>query len=255
MRRFAVYRIIGLTGAQLAFYVVLTCLLTLGALFVSWQMPRVKGVRDAVMMGFGSLGLFVGLILGLSASPIVNAFMGAAFTLAGILLPLFDKNPAAGANKARRVLWMMPFGFAGALGLFAGLAIRANDLLSAPKTPTRDALLAEGFSDDQVNNMLARWAEKATPAQILAPVEHKPRNPLLSSGGSPGGGTPPLAQAQLSVELRKSLADTTKLLSVDQRLTLLALDPALKEKIDDFRQTLSAEETLARLNAELAKQK
>jgi MFS family permease len=248
-----VYSLIGLTGSQIVYYVALTSLLLLGALLVRRQMGRIKTRGDAVMMGFGGLGLFVGLILGPSATPIVNAFMAAAFTLAGILLPLFDKKPAAGAAKTERVRWMMPFGFVAAIGVFAGIAIRANDLLSAPETPLRDLIIAQGFSDEQADAMLKRWAEKATPAQVITPAERKSKSPLLSSSNSPASDLPPPNLTPIADGLRKTLADPSKPLTPDQRLALLSLDPGLKERIDSLRERFTVDETLARLREELSK--
>jgi MFS family permease len=248
-----VYRTIGLTGSQLAYYVVLFGLLFVSALLVRRQMGRVKTRGDAVMMGFGGLGFFVGLILGLSATPIVNAFMAAAFTLAGILLPMFDKNPAPGVAKNDRVRWMMPFGFVAGIGVFVGIAIRANDLLSAPEAPMRERIIAHGYSEEQADAMLKRWAEKSTPSQIIAPMERKSNSPLLSSSNSTGNRQPIPELAPLTDAMRKAIADTSKPLTPEQRLALLALDPTLKERIDLLRQQFTVDETLTRLRDELAK--
>jgi hypothetical protein len=258
MRGFAVYQSIGLTGAQLAHYIVLSVLLLLVAWLVRGQMARTTTYRDAVMRGFGGLGLFVGLILGLSASPIVNAFVGAAFTLAGVLVPIYAKNPTTG-KTTKWVLWIMPFGFFAAIGVLAGITIHANDLLSAPRTPMQEALLAEGFTKAQVDGMLNRWAEKSTPTQVLAPEGRKSRSVLLSSGSSDNvpnpPSNPPPKPTTLSIEMRKALANPKSNLSADQRLTLLSLDPDMKAKIDQLRVTFSADDALAKLNEELSKQK
>jgi len=88
----------------------------------------------------GGLGLLLGVIMGLSVSPVVATVLGALATLLGSLLGLQGGEPptaetpevALKALSRRNVsgLRLGSFGFACVAGIFLGLFIRSNEVLS-----------------------------------------------------------------------------------------------------------------------------
>jgi hypothetical protein len=109
------------------------------------------------------LGLMLGLLLGLSSTPVVAVVVGAIAALLGsIVLPHVPSKAAAGdAAETRATIDLRAgaFGMACVVGILGGIWLRTHDVLS-PKTPTLIEKLEQwksiGFSPQEARVLVAR---------------------------------------------------------------------------------------------------
>jgi hypothetical protein len=152
--------------------------------------------RPAVLAGFAALGLLFGMVLGLSATPIIGATVTAGLALAGTALQAYlsMKTPEAGHAAIPRPdgRWLLPFASFCVAGIILGIAMRANDVLSfSSAVPNlKEHYLAQGFTEPQVTAIMAAMAKnlqsEKPPALALADTklalaDTKPRTTLQSA--------------------------------------------------------------------------
>ena len=83
-----------------------------------------------IVVGFSCLGLLVGVLTGLTSSPIATTILAAVFTLAGgSLVPLLGRS-----QEERKLFGSLLSGFAlfCLLGVLSGIFIKANRILTRP---------------------------------------------------------------------------------------------------------------------------
>jgi hypothetical protein len=126
----------------------------------------------------GALGLLFGLSMGLSASPIVSTILGALVGVVTVFLSLktgdeskssVAKGPEPEGGKTgpdpeveKKLLYRLTaFAVAAIVGIFGGLIIRANNLLSTAtaRQEYRD-FLAIGFSESEARSIVRTRLEK-----------------------------------------------------------------------------------------------
>jgi hypothetical protein len=136
---------------------------------VGWLLSK----RESIGAGFAALRASVGLMIGLSSSPVVAASVTAIFSLIGILIPIFFEQKTGAAPVAldsKRAepqvpplaTWLFPFGGALLVGTLAGIALRANDALNFSSPNLRDHYRAQGFTEDQINSIMEQYARAIT---------------------------------------------------------------------------------------------
>ena len=122
------------------------------------------GRSDA--LGYGLLGFVVGTLIGLSHSPVLAAAISAGVAVATSLLSRMGKDrilegvPAA--TNPWRTDWLTALAGAMLAGLVFGVVVRANDLLNFKSPDLRLALKAQGFSQPQVEIIMAKIASEIT---------------------------------------------------------------------------------------------
>lgn len=132
--------------------------LLLGVLLHSvWFAKRNR--QDA--LSFAVLGLLAGTVIGLSQSPVLAGAVAGLLTLLGSLIPLWFKRDAAVRPLEA---WLLPLSLAGLLGLFAGMTLRANDLLTFRPIHYPTQFARQGFNEAQVRTIMDRLAGAVTPA-------------------------------------------------------------------------------------------
>lgn len=120
--------------------------------------------------GFGNLGLVGGLALGLSASPVLAATVTALFAFAAVLVPHFFSQPAGEGGATPSPAWLRPLAWWLALGLILGIFLRVNDALNFSQN-LRSQYAARGFTDQQIEMIMAGHAAALAAAQPAAPAE------------------------------------------------------------------------------------
>lgn len=106
-----------------------------------------------------SIGLLLGLLMGLSTSPVVALVVGAIAALLGtVVLPLTKANDTTPARQ-RDAAWRAgALGIAAIVGLAAGVWMRTHDVLSPPRPTLAEqvaAVQAAGFSADEARRLVA----------------------------------------------------------------------------------------------------
>jgi hypothetical protein len=94
----------------------------------------------------GALGLLVGLLLGLSVSNVVGSVLG---PLTALLGAFFGLSGGAGRLAPAAPLRLAAFGLLCALGVAAGVAIRAGDLLAPSPAESVARWTAAGFAPER----------------------------------------------------------------------------------------------------------
>jgi hypothetical protein len=133
-----------------------------------------------IAVGYVCLGILVGLLSGLSGSPIASALLAALFTFAGGTAAYFIDKP----QVAQRLLGTIIAAFASAcvLGLLAGIVVKENRLLTtaarkATQTVETDYLKSATVSE--INTINLQYVNK----EIEAPEAYRRlREALLASG-------------------------------------------------------------------------
>lgn len=118
------------------------------------------------VLGASALGLLVGVIIGLSASPVVATAVTAGFGLATHLVNTFlttrKAPPAEGVctnSEARQLFHLLgPFALLTVAGLLLGVTIRVNDYLYFRDADLKEYYTAKGFNEAQVEEIMDRLA-------------------------------------------------------------------------------------------------
>lgn len=129
------------------------------------------GKASAQLFSGAGLGLMLGLLLGLSGTPVIAAVVGAIAALLGALvLPqLPGASPAGDGDKQRVVVDLRAgaLGLACVAGLLGGIWLRTHDALSPrPLTLTEkwEQWKAIGFSPEEARTLAARGEGVGTTA-------------------------------------------------------------------------------------------
>jgi hypothetical protein len=122
--------------------------------------------RRSDALGYGLIGFVVGTLIGLSNTPVLAAAISAGVAVATSLLSRIGKDHVLeglpGAMNQWRAEWLAPLAGAMLVGLVFGVAVRANDLLNFKSSDLRLALRAQGFSQPQVEAIMAKIASEIT---------------------------------------------------------------------------------------------
>jgi hypothetical protein len=103
-----------------------------------------------VFSGTG-VGLLLGIVVGLSSSPVVGTVVGA---LAAGLLALLGLKDSRDHPSPIQALRLAAFGFACTLGVIIGLVLRTSDWLSPKLSIQQQEWKAIGFSDDEAKKIV-----------------------------------------------------------------------------------------------------
>jgi len=109
----------------------------------------------------GSIGLLLGLLMGLSASPVVALVVGALAALLSSLVIPQPKSAATDTTVARQRdagIRATALGITAIVGVFLGLWIRTHNLLSPEPASMKeqvDRLVAVGFSPEEARRLVA----------------------------------------------------------------------------------------------------
>lgn len=143
--------------------------------------------------GFCTTGLALGLLLGLSRSPVLAGLVAGGFAIAGQLVTQFaklrSKADSAVPNQLEGVTtnaipWILPLSVFLLGGILLGIFLRANNLLSVHPRSLRVSLSELGFSDVQVESMMQRYSEELTPESVVTAVEEGRNTYVLSSNST-----------------------------------------------------------------------
>ena len=130
--------------------------------------------QQSTSWGIALLGALVGLLVGLSSSPVVAGTITAAFALATTLLPKFlerraDREDSATAeppsDSTRELRWLLPFSALAMVGVIVGITLRVNNALDFGSRNLREEFREQGFTDDQVDRIMDRLAGEVTPSK------------------------------------------------------------------------------------------
>ena len=115
-----------------------------------------------------SFGLLLGVMVGMSKSPVVGTVLGALCTVVVAVLgaaPRAQEKDRAFGDPA----WITSFAFTCLLGLFAGVYVRTHDLLS-PRLEERVAQLRElGIDDKEIASVLVKTFQETTSLALKLP--------------------------------------------------------------------------------------
>ena len=119
-----------------------------------------KGSTALGILAGASAGSFLGLLMGLSASPVVATVLGGfAAVLAGFLgITTAKTDPPADGTSAispnASALRVLGFGFSCSFFLLAGIAVRTHDLLAPPLSAQAQALNVPLLSSAEQKQLL-----------------------------------------------------------------------------------------------------
>lgn len=148
-----------------------------------------------------SIGLLLGILMGLSASPVTALVVGAiAALLASLVLPQPKAATEAGPARHRDAsIRASALSIAAIVGITAGLWIRTHDLLSPAKPSLKsqvDALTSAGYSADEARRLVAsKEFPGAQPAGPPLKPAQEGQQPKSSEGSSSSPSRPATATA------------------------------------------------------------
>jgi hypothetical protein len=97
------------------------------------------------LLGGASLGMFLGILVGMSATPVVSIVITALVALLAALFGLSDKSPfSTSAAGARRLI---AFGLSATLFMLTGIALRTHETLAPSVDHQREVLRNIGYAD------------------------------------------------------------------------------------------------------------
>lgn len=113
-------------------------------------------VRPGGLLKFGAggaIGLLVGLIAGLSVSPVTSTILGALS--AGLLVLLGFKDSKGGDNSQGHALKVLGFGLFCSIALVLGISLRTHQVLSPSLETQKKRLMAvKVFTPDDISAIL-----------------------------------------------------------------------------------------------------
>jgi hypothetical protein len=113
----------------------------------------------AILAGFATIGLWFGLVLGLSTSPIIGSTMTAGFAIAGTLIQSYLASRAPGpggiALSPPSGRWLLPFAALTVAGMIVGIMIRTNDSFYFGEPNIKKDYIAKGFTPEQADTIMA----------------------------------------------------------------------------------------------------
>jgi hypothetical protein len=133
--------------------IVLICGVLVGASLI-WR----SGSLD--WAAFASLGLLIGMVIGLSKSPVVAGAIAGALSLITTLVPRFLDRSEQGRPVGH---WLFPLSLCAVLGLLAGIIIRTNDLLTFKQVHYPRLFEKQWFNAGQIETLMNRLAVQTPP--------------------------------------------------------------------------------------------
>jgi hypothetical protein len=129
---------------------------------------------------FASLGLLVGIVIGLSKSPVVAGAIAGALSLITALVPRFIDRTGQGRSVG---YWLLPLSLCAVLGLLAGIIIRANDLLTFKQVHYPRLLEEQGFNPAQIQTLMDKLAAQtqSMPREGSSSLLGREQTPQFSS--------------------------------------------------------------------------
>lgn len=195
---------------------------------------RSTSPRDGMTAAaFAALGLFLGLCIGLSASPVVGGTITAGFTLAGSLMTTYltRKDGAGDASAPEKdnltapgksnitvpvegkvarvpwltstliVSWLLPLALFLVVGLVLGITFRANDVLNF-RRDLHARLLSLGFDENQASKIMSRMVDEGSVGGLMA------ENPAAETHAPTPTPSSPLLLALMSMPPSTALPST-----------------------------------------------
>jgi hypothetical protein len=247
----------------------------------------VATVRSRFSAGFAALGAVAGLFLGISSTPVLSTTITAAFTLIGVLIPVyFPKKTEPGVVETAPpsvAEWLFPFAVALAAGALVGITLRVNDSLNFASVSLKDHYSRLGFDEAQVKAIVDRQAktvagESVTPSlsaqykalgfsdeQVKAIMERQAKTIVIDPGA--GAAAPKLAaldpvpvkpQPYLqghgdAINLKELWKDAVRADdTAENNLSRIkgAVDPVLKGRIEEVEKSLGARGALERIKGD-----
>src|SRR5581483_8750442 len=95
------------------------------------------------LLGGGSLGLFLGILIGLSTTPIVSIVITASVALLAAFFGLSDKLPISISRAGSRRL--IAFGLSATIFTLTGVWLRTHETLAASVQDQRSVLRGLGY--------------------------------------------------------------------------------------------------------------
>jgi hypothetical protein len=139
-------------------------------ILISFFTGRVSRLVDATILGFVSLGIAVGLCLGLSASPILGMVITSTFTLLGVIAPLYFKQSDSSVSNNDRLphtqVWLFPFASSLSIAMLLGIFVRVNDSLNFQSNNLRVRYAALGFDEKQIEKIMDNLASSEQPISL-----------------------------------------------------------------------------------------
>jgi len=131
-------------------------------------------IREWLEFAAGSsIGLLVGLIAGLSISPVTSTILGALST--GLLILLGFKESKEGVQTERHMLRVLGFGLFCSVFLLVGINLRTRQVLSPPLEKQKQRLKdADIFTDADIEQILLSTNFGLKPATKPGTVEVHP---------------------------------------------------------------------------------
>ena len=146
----------------------------------------VQSTKLPSMCAVGTLGLLIGLMVGLSASPVVGSLMGTLATLAialvgnGLSMPGKQKAKDGEADTGAKNVplksgWLAGFCICCIIGILGGIWLRTHDVLNPSPKQQVKAYCSAGFTFEEAKAIVAE--------HLLAEIEvgegKSPRLPML----------------------------------------------------------------------------
>lgn len=204
---------------------------------VSWRLSCSPQLSP--FAGAASFGLFIGLVAGLSGSPIASVVITSISAIVAAIAPRYfgessgRTEPLAVYKLVDCVPLLFPLASSAVLGIVLGLFLRVNDAFYferfRPKVSYREQLLDLGFTNQQVSRILDRIAETA-PTSLLEPPRYL--NHAASGEPQPSRVTALASPPRTSFKLAFDEASSLDTSSFEERLKYL--QPRLSDSEKKF---------------------
>lgn len=145
---------------MITFRIIFICLLCILVGMVIGFIASNNNDRKRIF-AFGALGFLIGIVIGLSKSPVIAAAIAGTLSLISTIAPkLIDKAE----NVIKIETWLAPLAILTVVGLSCGITIRTNDLLTFHSTNYEEMYIQQGFTKKQVGLIMDRLSKKIVPS-------------------------------------------------------------------------------------------
>jgi hypothetical protein len=174
-------------------------------------------------LGGGALGCLLGLLVGMSSTPVVTIIITALVALLAGLFGLSDKSPIKMSGAAVRRL--AAFGLAASALIVVGVWLRTHDVLAPSVEQQKQMLRAMGYEDrSKEQTELLRYIRFGLlPAGLTVSKEAQPRSGVLY-GDVPAGFCDGLARIQATPDLLVLLDTEASLRRTGERIRSMPPD-------------------------------
>ena len=175
-----------------------------------WELNDSKPSKRYIglqIITYAAVGVFCGLVIGLSNSPVVSTTIASAFVFLGhyFTLKFKPENSLSSLTAQPNHIWLLPFTLFAITGILAGITLKANNLLEYRSV--KDRLIHEiGFSSKQSEKILERWTNEVR----ISDAQTEPRTVLLNDiipVNSKTASWKDRARKLIVLELRKGLGE------------------------------------------------